>query len=221
MSHPRRPFCWVVGLVVSLSQVASADPIAITSGAFIGDRSSVHMDAIGERDLAITAGGGSTGGFYGPFSSCSPCLPGGPVSLEMHFSGSDFPGRVSLDGESFLVGLGTSTTGSLLTNFWGETVAPPFGGVTEVSISAPFWFDGRLNFPTPEGEPSRPHEQLIGRGTATVNLRWGTLGDLWAVHTVRYDFEPVPEPASLLLLGTGLVGLASRRLRRGQQSQRL
>jgi hypothetical protein len=55
---------------------------------------------------------------------------------------------------------------------------------------------------------------LTGRGTATLNVIANPSDPLWELSSLRYDFAPTPEPATMLLVGTGMFALAARRYSR-------
>ncbi len=85
------------------------------------------------------------------------------------------------------------------------------------TVTVPITFSGLIRPPTPEGQnPS--FTALTGSGLATLALSWSASSEGWLLSGARYeltaDLAPVPEPATLLLAGSGLVAAVWRRRKR-------
>jgi hypothetical protein len=216
--------CLVV-LILSPA-VARADSFALTSGF-------VDFQDYGLGNLQLISGTGpqlgfgfwgalsaQRGGFFAPsacFTTFMPdghqigtsCAPGSTASLAANWSGEQLPGYAIVNGVGYETRFGSAQAGVMLSGSVVLPVAVPFPPAGR-EIDAPFTLTGFFDHPGANG--MLVHEDLIGQGTARVFLT-AISGGSWAVSSVLYDISPTPEPMSVLLLGSGIAGLALRRRR--------
>ncbi|MCA1619130.1 MAG: PEP-CTERM sorting domain-containing protein [Acidobacteria bacterium] len=201
---------------------ARADPIQITSGVFVvsnptpagREYRSWGYDLRGE---GFRIAGSEPDGSSQRVMGCSPCTPG--QTFHIYHPANVFariPTQfIQFNGESHL-----GWAGGLL-NFTTDTFTTPNFDDGVLTLTGHFTMTGNITFdPYIVVNPVDLPPFVVGDvyGSGIVTLQFAPYLGRYYLSLIRYEFQPqttpTPEPVTLVLLGSGLAGLAAGHRRR-------
>ncbi len=213
--------------VLSIPPAANAGPVSITTGSVsvtsnIRDIISFDFSGNGLSVKGFDLHAASPQYMSPCLTSASLCQPGDLISPTALRQLSAEPGSgssVTFNGTSVLVSWAAHDS---FLQFTGPGVIIP-DSADPITLTMPFEMAGTVNVHAlNDPRPVIFSTTITGSGIATLTLRRPAGNQAgFAIDTARYDFSPaaVPEPATVVLLTTGLAGIVVRKCRRSRRSK--
>ena len=206
---PRLVFglCLLVMFIIAPS--AKADPVQITTGqVFVGIGGSPTNFVLIGSNFEVNA----TGAAPGANPSCSPCTSGTPINISNSIGTNLGFGSATINGTTFN---NIFFVGEF--NFTVQDIVLPAlpDGLIGVQIEPPVTFTGTIRGCLDAACTTEVFSviELAGQGFAKAAFTF--IGNqngvsLFTPSSLRYDLREIPEPVSMTLLASGLLGLGIR-----------
>jgi len=186
-----------------------ADPIPLNSGQlFVGISGAPTNYILIGPNFSITATGAATGNA----PNCSSCPSGTPISISNTIGPNLGFGSATINGTTFN---NIFFVGEF--NFVVQPIVLPAvpDNSIAVQIEPPFTFTGTIRGCTDAACTTEVFSvtELVGEGFAKAAFSFIENQNgvsLFAPTSLRYDFREIPEPMTITLLASGLLGLGAR-----------
>jgi hypothetical protein len=211
--------CVLALCVAAMPGTARADSFVVQLGAMTFDPGDPSLFLFSGHDFALV-GEGARIATSGVLTCVGGCTSGTSVNLGTVFGSElrDFHlglGAARIRGLTFGVNEPIVLRGTL--TFETSSVVVPADAGDLIQLTAPFTFRGRIaGFLDPPMSDLLFEHDFSGRGRATTDLHRFDASS-YQFGDMSYQFTPaavVPEPTTLILLGSGLTGLWARRSQR-------